>query len=145
MRFMLIRRADRDTEAGVMPEPEMYQAMFAYNAEMTRAGVMLQGVGLHPSATGARVTVTSGVPMVTDGPFTETKELIAGFTMIEVASRDEAIAWASRWPAIDAGAVIEIRRVFEPDDFGADIAPEMEAQDRRLRARASRDTREVQS
>ena len=117
VRFMLIRKADKDTEAGITPGPEFMNAMQAYNDEMAAAGVFLQGEGLRASSLGARLTVTGERPTVTDGPFTETKELIAGFTMIQARSLAEAIEWARRWPAIDAGAVIEIRQVFEPEDF----------------------------
>ena len=101
MRFMLIRKADKDTEAGVMPSEELLTAMLKYNEELVKAGVMLQGEGLQPSSKGARVRFSSGKPIVIDGPFTETKELIAGFTMIQVKSKEEAIEWVKRWPAID--------------------------------------------
>ena len=117
MRFMFIRKADADTEAGIIPSPEFMQAMRVYNEEMAAAGVFLQGVGLRASSLGARVAVTRETPTITDGPFTETKELIAGFTMIQARSLEEAKSWARRCPAIDAGAVIEIRQVFEPEDF----------------------------
>ena len=117
MRFMLIRRADKATEAGVLPSREMFDAMTKYNEEMARAGVFLDGVGLKPSSKGARVKVTGAKPLVTDGPFTETKELIAGFTMIQCGSLAEAIEWTKKWPAIDAGAEIEIRQLFSPEDF----------------------------
>lgn len=117
MRFMLIRKADAQSEAGVLPTPEFMAAMQAYNDELARAGVFLDGAGLRASSRGARVKVNGGAPTVTDGPFTETKELIAGFTLIDVRSRDEAIEWARRWPAIDADAEIEIRQLFEPEDF----------------------------
>jgi len=137
VRFMIIRKADRDTEAGVMPSAEFHAAMLDYNRQMEAAGVLLQGVGLQASSKGARVKFSRGTPTVTDGPFTETKELIAGFTMIEVASREEAIAWVKRWPAIDAEAEIEIRQVFAPEDFGADVAPSMHELDARLRDRES--------
>ena len=133
MRFMLIRKADKDTEAGALPSREMLAAMMSYNQEMAKAGVFLQGEGLQPSATAARVKITGGKPLVTDGPFTETKELIAGFTMIQVRSREEAIEWVKRWPALDAGAEIEIRQVFEADDFGPALTPEMRAEEARLR------------
>jgi hypothetical protein len=95
------------------------QAMRAYNEEMAAAGAFLQGVGLRASSLGARVTVTGETPLIIDGPFAETKELIAGFTMIQTRSLEEAKAWARRWPTIDAGAVIEIRQVFEPEDFAS--------------------------
>jgi hypothetical protein len=114
---MLIRRADKTTEAGGLPGQEMIEAMTAYNEEMARAGVFLDGVGLKPSSKGARVKVAGAKPMVTDGPFTETKELIAGFTMIQCGSLAEAIEWTRKWPAIDAGAEIEIRELFEAEDF----------------------------
>ena len=117
MRFMMIRKADKDTEAGVIPSHDFMAAMQVYNEEMAAAGVFLQGEGLRASSLGARVTITGDRPTVTDGPFTETKELIAGFTMIQARSLAEAKEWARRWPAIDAGAVIEIRQVFEPEDF----------------------------
>jgi hypothetical protein len=127
---MLIRKADADTEAGIIPSDEFMQAMTAYNEEMIKAGVMLDGVGLRSSAEGMRVRVSDR--RVTDGPFTETKELIAGFTMIEVSSPEEALAWAKRWPAIDADAEIEVRRVHEPEDFGANEEL-IRAQEERLR------------
>jgi len=118
MRFMLIRRADKDTEAGVLPSDEMLAAMMKYNDELARAGALLQAEGLQASSKGARVRITKSDPVVTDGPFAETKELIAGFTMIQVESIAEAIEWVKRWPSIDAGAVIEIRQLFEAEDFG---------------------------
>ena len=117
MRFMLIRKADADSEAGVLPTPEFMAGMQAYNDELARAGVFLDGVGLRASSLGARVKLNGGAPTVTDGPFTETKELIAGYTLIEVRSREEALAWARRWPALDADAEIEVRQLFEPEDF----------------------------
>jgi hypothetical protein len=99
MRFMIIRKADKDTEAGVLPSEALLGAMLRYNEEMVKAGVMLAGEGLHPSAKGAKVKFKGGKPTVIDGPFTETKELIAGFSMIQVKSREEAIEWVKRWPA----------------------------------------------
>ena len=117
MKFMLIRRADASTEAGILPSRKMFDDMGKFNDEMAKAGVFLDGVGLKPSSKGARVKITGGTPTVTDGPFAETKELIAGFTMIQCASLAEAIAWTKKWPASDAGAVIEIRQLFEPEDF----------------------------
>lgn len=118
MRFMLIRRADKNTETGAMPSSELLTAMMNYNQEMAEAGVFLDGVGLRPSSHGARVKITSDKPIVTDGPFAETKELIAGFTLIQVNSREEAIAWVKRWPVLDAPVEIEIRQLFELEDFG---------------------------
>jgi hypothetical protein len=134
---MIIRKVDKDTEVGVMPSAEFHAAMLDYNRQMEEAGVLLQGVGLQASSKGARVKFSRGTATVTDGPFTETKELIAGFTMIEVASKEEAIEWVKRWPAIDANAEIEIRQVFTPEDFGADVAPSMREMDARLRDRES--------
>jgi hypothetical protein len=115
---MLIRKADKETEAGILPSAEFMAAMMKYNEELAKAGVLLQGEGLRASSKGARVKFSGGKPTVTDGPFTETKELIAGFTMIQVNSKEEAIEWARRWPRIDAEAEIEIRQLFEAEDFG---------------------------
>jgi len=133
MRFMIIRKADKDTEAGIMPGDAFMAEMRRYHEELEKAGVLLQGVGLQPSVKGARVKLSGGTPTVVDGPFTETKELIAGFTMIQVSSREEAIEWVKRWPAIDAEAEIEIRQVSEPEDFGDTAAAGMREQDERLR------------
>jgi PhnB protein len=120
MRFMIIRKADRNTEAGVMPSEELLAAMGRYNEELVRAGVMLDGAGLQPSAKGARVRFSGGQPTVIDGPFTEAKELIAGYTIIQAKSRQEAIEWVRRWPVLDGdgNVEIEIRQMFELDDFG---------------------------
>lgn len=119
MRFMIIRKADQDTEAGVMPGEALLEAMAKYNEELIKAGVMLDGMGLHPSSAGARVQFTNGKPVVTDGPFVETRELLAGFTMIQVQSKAEAIEWVKRWPAEDANGNVqlELRRVYEMEDF----------------------------
>jgi hypothetical protein len=129
MRFMIIRRADAETEAGVMPSAELLAAMADYNEQLVKAGVMLQGDGLQPSSKGARVKFSSGKPRVMDGPFAEVKELIAGFTMIDVRSKEEAIEWVKRWPPLDGGGEveIEIRQVFELADFGASEAVEHHA------------------
>ncbi|GGP19959.1 hypothetical protein GCM10010970_13200 [Silvimonas iriomotensis] len=139
MRFMIIRKADQATEAGVMPSQELINAMMKYNEEMIQAGVMLDGVGLQPSAKGMRVSFADGKPVVTDGPFAEAKELIAGFTMIEVKSREEALEWVKRWPAIDAGGKVqlELRQVFEAEDFGAEMADAVRKQETNLRERAT--------
>ncbi len=136
MRFMIIRKADEDTEAGMMPSPELIAAMARYNEEMVDAGIMKMGEGLQPSARGARVKFTRGKPAVIDGPFTESKELIAGFSLIEVGSREEAIEWVKRWPPLDGnGEVeIEIRQVYELSDLGPDELMEPHA---RLRDRMS--------
>jgi hypothetical protein len=138
VRFMIIRKADKQTEAGAMPSKELLDAMIQYNDDMAKAGVMLQGVGLHPSSKGSRVTFSKGKATVTDGPFTETKELIAGFTMIQVASKEEAVEWVKRWPSVDWVTEIEIRQVIEPEDFGAEAAGRLREQEERLRAKASK-------
>jgi hypothetical protein len=117
MRFMIIRRSDKNTEAGCLPTGELLAAMLKYHEDLGKAGVLLQGEGLQPSAKGVRVKFNDGKPMVTDGPFTETKELIAGFTMIQVRSREEAIEWVKRWPALDGDVELEVRQVFEAEDF----------------------------
>jgi len=126
MRFMMLVKADANTEAGVLPSKELLAAMGKFNEEMINAGVMLAGEGLQPSSKGARIAFSGGKRTVTDGPFPETKELVAGFWLIQVKSREEAIAWASRVPFAD-GEVIEIRQVFEASDFPADILPPEEA------------------
>lgn len=142
MRFMIIRKADAETEAGVMPTEELVDAMMKYNAEMVDAGIMLAGDGLRPSSTGARVRFSGGRPMVTDGPFTEAKELVAGFSIIDVASREEAIEWVKRWPQVDGhGEVeIEVRPLYEVDDFGEAFTSRIREQDERMRARAAEKT-----
>lgn len=131
MRFMLIVKASKDSEAGVMPSMELIEAMGKFNEEMAKAGVMLMGEGLHASSKGARVHFSKGKTTVVDGPFAETKELIAGFWLIEVKSKAEAIEWARRSPAPHEGedTYIEVRQVFESADFG----PEVEAQENALR------------
>lgn len=135
MRFMIIRKADQQTEAGVMPSEQLLTDMTRYNEEMFKAGVLLAGEGLHPSAKGARVKFgTDGKPVVIDGPFAETKELIAGFTMIQTASLAEALEWVKRWPASDAPVELELRQVFEAEDFGDEFTPEMRAVEDQMRA-----------
>ena len=137
MRFMIIRRADASTEAGVLPSQELLAAMTAYNEELVKAGALLGAEGLHPSSKGARVRFSGGAPTVVDGPFVETKELIAGFTMIQAASKAEAIEWVKRWPKLDGDVEIEIRQVFEAEDFGAEFMPELREQEERQRARVA--------
>jgi hypothetical protein len=132
MRFMLMVRATKGTEAGVFPEgsKELFAAMGRYNEEMVKAGVMLAGEGLQPSSKGARVTFSGGKRTVTDGPFAEAKELIAGFWLIQVKSKEEAIEWVKRCPApvgADAEGVIEIRQVYEASDFPPEVFPAEEA------------------
>jgi len=121
MRFMIIVKATPDSEAGVMPKPEAFEAMGKFNEELIAAGVLLAAEGLHPSSAGARVTFSDGKLSTTDGPFAETKELIAGFWLITAKSMDEALGWVKRIP-FDDGETIELRRVFEAADF-ADVAP----------------------
>ena len=136
MRVIVMVKATKNSEAGVMPSEKLLAEMGKYNEELVKAGVMLAGEGLHPSAKGARVKFSNGKPAVVDGPFTETKELIAGFTMIRVGSRQEALDWIRRWPASDAGGNVELelRQVFEAEDFGAEFTPELRAVEERLRA-----------
>ncbi|MEP7000221.1 MAG: YciI family protein [bacterium] len=124
MRFMIIRKADAETEAGLMPSEELIAAMGRYNEEMVKAGVLLDASGLQSSTKGARVKFSHGKPTVIDGPFTETKELVAGYSIIQVASKDEAIEWVKRWPVEDShgAAYIEIRQLFELEDFGPSAA-----------------------
>ncbi|HEY1911785.1 MAG TPA: YciI family protein [Vicinamibacterales bacterium] len=137
MRFMIIRKADRNTEAGVMPGEQLLAAMMNYNQEMLKAGVFVTGEGLRPSSSGVRIKFAGGKPTVTDGPFAETKELIAGFTMIQVKSRDEAIAWLKKWPREDGDVELELRQVFDADDFGDALTPELREQEQRMRAQTS--------
>jgi hypothetical protein len=136
MRFMMIVKASKDSEAGILPSAELLAAMGKFNEEMAKAGVMLDGLGLQSSAKGARVRFSGDKRIVTDGPFSETKELIAGFWMIQVKSRQEAIEWAKRSPNPHPGqeSEIEIRQVFEAEDFGKEI----EVQKDRLRETISK-------
>jgi hypothetical protein len=135
MRFMVIVKADKDSEAGVLPNEQLLTEMGKYNEELVKAGVMLAGEGLHPSSKGARVKFSGKQRTVIDGPFLETKELIAGFWLWEVNSLEEAIEWVKRCPNPMAGeSEIEIRQVFEAEDFGAEFTPELREQDERLRA-----------
>jgi hypothetical protein len=134
MRFMVMIKANEDTEAGVLPSEELLTEMGKYNEELVKAGVLLAGEGLQPSSKGARVRFSGAERTVIDGPFTETKELIAGFWLIQVASKEEAIEWVKRCPnPLDGEAVIEIRQVFEAEDFGAEFTPELRDQEQRLR------------
>lgn len=137
MKVMVIVKADADTEAGVMPSTEMLAEMGNFNEELVKAGVMLAGEGLHPSRRGARVLFSGPKRTVMDGPFAETKELIAGFWLWQVRSMDEAIEWAKRCPnPTGEESVLEIRPVFEEDDFGEAFTPELREQERRLREKA---------
>ena len=139
MRFMLLLKADAQTEAGVLPDEKIVSEMMKYNEELIRAGVLLAGEGLQSSAKGARVYFTKGARTVVDGPFAETKELVAGFWMIQVKSKEEAIEWVKRCPSPHAGdAQIEIRQVFESADFADAIPAELIAQEERMRARVAK-------
>jgi hypothetical protein len=122
MRFMLLVKSTDDSEAGILPSKELISAMGKFNEEMVKAGVMLAGEGLQASSKGTRVTFNKGKPTVTDGPFAETKELVAGFWLIQAKSREEAIEWASRAP-FQEGDVVEVRQIFETADFPSDILP----------------------
>ncbi|HET6906901.1 MAG TPA: YciI family protein [Rhodanobacteraceae bacterium] len=132
MRFMVIVKANQDSEAGVMPSTELLAAMGKYNEELVKAGVMLAGEGLAPSSKGVRVKFEGSKRTVTDGPFTETKELIAGFWLWQCKSKEEAVEWLKRAP-FDGGTEIELRQVFEAEDFGAEFTPELREQEKRLR------------
>ena len=132
MRFMVIVKANKDTEAGVMPSAEELNEMGAFNVELEKAGLMLAGEGLHPSSRGARIRFDGKRTTVIDGPFAETKELVAGFWIIQAKSMDEAIEWMKKAP-FHKGEEIEIRRVFEVEEFGEAIAPEFREQEERLR------------
>jgi hypothetical protein len=129
---MVLVKANEESEAGVMPTEEQLNEMGRYNEELVKAGVMLAGEGLHPSSKGVRVVFSGDTPTVVDGPFAETKELIAGFWILQVKSRDEAIEWIKRAPFSD-GEHLEIRQVFEAEDFGAEFTPEARAAEERLR------------
>jgi hypothetical protein len=131
MRFMMLVKANDKSEAGTMPSEQELAGMGQYNEELVKAGVLLAGEGLHPTSRGTRVKFSGGKPAVTDGPFAEAKELIAGFWMIQVKSREEAIEWARRVPFEDGE--IEIRQLFEADDFGSEFTPELREQEERLR------------
>ena len=137
MRVMVIVKADKNSEAGEMPSQEILAQMGKFNDELVKAGVMLAGEGLHPSSKGVRVKFDGSKRTVRDGPFAETKELIAGFWLWQVKSREEAIEWIKRAP-FDGGTEIEIRPVFEAEDFGAEYTPELRAQDERQRAEMAR-------
>jgi hypothetical protein len=136
MRFMIIIKATAESEAGKMPSVELMTAMGKFNEELVNAGVLLAGEGLHPSAKGARIQFDGPKRTVVDGPFAETKELVAGFWLIQVKSKEEAIEWMKRCPnPFDGPSEIEIRQVFEMEDFGEVATPELVAQEEALRAR----------
>jgi hypothetical protein len=137
MRFMVIVKASEESEAGGLPDEKMLTEMGKFNEELVKAGVMLAGEGLQSTSKGARVRFSGGKRTVIDGPFAEAKELIAGFWLWRVASKDEAIEWLKRAP-FDGGAEVEIRQVFEADDFGPALTPELREQEDRLRAEAEK-------
>jgi len=140
MRFMVIVKADKNSEAGVMPDDKLLTEMGKYNEELAKAGVLLAGEGLQPSSKGARVRFSGAKRTVIDGPFSESKELIAGFWLIQVKSKEEAIEWVKRAPNPFPGteSEIEIRQVFEADDFGPALTPEVREQEERLRAQIAK-------
>lgn len=136
MRVMVIVKADKDSEAGILPDQKILTAMVKYNEELTQAGVMLAAEGLQASSKGARVRFEGPKRTVTDGPFTEAKELVAGFWLWQVKSMQEAVEWLKRAP-FDGGTEVEIRQVFEAEDFGGALAPEIKKQEERLRAQTA--------
>ncbi len=137
MRFMVLVKADRDSEAGVMPDEKMLRDMGNFNEELVNAGVMLAGEGLHPTSRGKRVRFTGDKRTVIDGPFPETKELLAGFWILNCKSMDEAVEWIKRAP-MGGDTELEIRQVFEAEDFGAEFTPELRAQEERQRVKSDR-------
>ncbi len=137
MRFMVLVPASKESEAGVLPDRKILEEMGAFNEEMVKAGVMLAGEGLQPTSKGARIAFSGGKTTVIDGPFTESKELIAGFWMIQVKSKAEAIAWMRRAP-FGEGVALELRQVFEIEDFGPEFTPELREQESRLRAQTGK-------
>src|SRR5437667_5069832 len=142
MRFMVMVKANKDSEAGVLPDQKLLTEMGKYNEELVKAGVLLAAEGLQPSSKGARVKFSGTKRTVIDGPFTEAKELIAGFWLIQVKSKHEAIEWVKRCPnPFEGESEIEIRQVFEADDFGAELTPELREQEQRLGAQMAANTK----
>ncbi|HUY88832.1 MAG TPA: YciI family protein [Pirellulales bacterium] len=137
MRVMVLVKASKDSEAGVMPSEQLLREMGKFNEDLSKAGLLLAGEGLHPSSKGVRVRFAASERMAIDGPFAETKELVAGFWMWRVKSMDEAIAWLKRAP-FTGGEEVEIRPVFEAEDFGAELTPELREQEERLRAESEK-------
>ncbi len=137
MRFMVLVPASEESEAGVMPSEELLAEMGRYNEELAKAGVMLAGEGLHPTSKGARVKFSGKERTVTDGPFTESKELIAGYWLIQAKSKEEALEWVKRAP-FDGGVEVEVRQVFEAEDFGDEFTPELREQEERIREQEER-------
>src|SRR5436309_12963424 len=146
MRFMVIVKANADTEAGQLPSTELLAAMGKYNEDLVKAGVMLAGEGLQPSSKGARIKFSGSKRTVVDGPFAETKELIAGFWLWQCRSMEEAIEWAKRCPnPTGAESELEIRQVFEADDFGPELTPELRAQEERIGARMAENAQRAET
>ncbi|HTD96586.1 MAG TPA: YciI family protein [Edaphobacter sp.] len=146
MRFMILIKANKNTEAGVLPDEKLLTAMGKYNEELVKAGVMLAGEGLQPSSKGARITFSAAGQTVIDGPFTETKELIAGFWLFQVKSKEEAIEWVKRCPnPLAEEFEIEIRQVFEASDFGAEFTPELREAEERMRDHIAKSGRQVEA
>ena len=141
MKFLILVKATKDSEAGVMPSEQLLTEMGQYNEELVKAGILLAGEGLHPSSKGARVRFSGTTRTVVDGPFPETKELVAGFWLWQVKSREEAIEWVKRCPnPMREDSEIEIRQVYEPEDFGAEFTPELREQEERLRQQVAAKT-----
>ena len=136
MRVMVIVKASKESEAGQMPSEQLLRDMGNYNEQLVKSGIMLDGAGLHPSSNGVRVRFGAGKPSVIDGPFAETKELVAGYWIWKVRSIEEAVEWLKRAP-FDGGTEIELRPIFEAEDFGKEFTPELREQEDRLRARMS--------
>jgi hypothetical protein len=139
MRFMILMPADSHSEAGELPSEKILSDMMQFNEQLVKAGIMLAGEGLKPSSAGARIKFQGGKKTVIDGPFTESKELIAGFWIWQVKSKEEAIEWAKRCPV--EGITLEIRQIFEAEDFGAELTPELRAKEERLRAQVEQSAR----
>jgi hypothetical protein len=139
MRFMVIVKADKDSEAGVMPSQQLLAEMGEYNEKLVKAGIMLAGEGLHPSSKGKRIRFDGDQRAVIDGPFAETKELVAGFWLLQAKSMEEVVEWIKRAP-FEKGAELEIRQVFEAEDFGEAFTPELRAQEDRLRTEIEKQT-----
>jgi hypothetical protein len=139
MRFMILVKATKDSEAGVMPSEQLLSEMGKFNEELAKAGILLAGEGLHPSSKGARVRFSSAKGTIIDGPFAETKELVAGFWLWQVKSKQEAIEWVKRCPnPMPSESEIEVRQVFEAEDFGAALTPELRKQEARLREKTQK-------
>ena len=143
MRFMVLVKANKDSEAGVLPNEKLLTEMGKFNEELVKAGIMLAGEGLQPTSKGARVRFSGGKQTVIDGPFAETKELVAGFWLWQVKSKEEAIEWLKRAPFDETE--VEIRQLFEADDFGADFTPELREQEQRLREQVEKQNTKTSS